>query len=230
MTSAVNTDRSLAGQIAQALASRIVAGDIAPGAWLRQDELAGEFNASHVPVREAFRRLEAQGLVVVEPRRGVRAAPLDAESVVEVARMRAALEPLALHHALPHITADHVAQMRGCLDSARPGMDVAELEAVNQRFHDLLAQPCGMPRLLATLGDLHKASSRHLFAAWKWLDWRPRSDREHDAILAAVAAGEVDRACALLAEHIMAAGEALAEALRRTKKEKAPARGAQAQA
>jgi DNA-binding GntR family transcriptional regulator len=137
---------------------------------------------------------------------------------------------LALHHALPHITADHVAQMRGCLDSARPGMDVAELEAVNQRFHDLLAQPCGMPRLLATLGDLHKASSRHLFAAWKWLDWRPRSDREHDAILAAVAAGEVDQACALLAEHIMAAGEALAEALRRTKKEKAPARGAQAQA
>ncbi|KGD90472.1 hypothetical protein JL37_21270 [Achromobacter sp. RTa] len=72
-------------------------------------------------------------------------------------------------------------------------MDVAELEAINQRLHDLLAQPCGMPRLLATLGDLHKA-------------------------------------CSLLAGHIMAAGEALAEALRGTQKEKAPARGAQVQA
>jgi DNA-binding GntR family transcriptional regulator len=213
MSSNVNTDRSLAGQIAQALAARIVAGDIAPGARLRQDELAGEFKASHVPVREAFRRLEAQGLVVVEPRRGVRAAPLDTASVIEVARMRAALEPLALRHALPRFPENQLERLQECLHAMAPDLDMAGLEAANQRFHNLITEPCGMPRLLATLGDLHRASSRHLFAAWKWLDWRPRSDREHAEIVEALRGGDADEACSRLADHILAAGTALAQAL-----------------
>jgi len=70
-------DRSITGQIARALAQRIVAGVLLPGAPIRQDRVAEEFRASHVPVREAFRKLEAQGLVVSEPRRGVRVAPID---------------------------------------------------------------------------------------------------------------------------------------------------------
>ncbi|HEY0296990.1 MAG TPA: GntR family transcriptional regulator [Bordetella sp.] len=216
MSSNVNTDRSLAGQVVQALAARIIAGDIAPGAWLRQDELAEEFKTSHVPVREALRRLEAQGLVVMEPRRGVRAAPLDAASIIEVARMRAALEPLALRHALPRFPQGQLARLRECLRAPGPDLDIAGLEAANQQFHTLMTESCGMPRLLATLTDLHQASSRHLFAAWKWLDWRPRSDREHEEILAALQAGAVDDACARLADHILAAGTALAQALAQT--------------
>src|SRR5438270_404379 len=64
-------DRSIATEIARDLGRRIVTGVIAPGEWLRQDHVAEEFRASHVPVREAFRRLEAQGLVQSEPRRGI---------------------------------------------------------------------------------------------------------------------------------------------------------------
>lgn len=64
-----------AAQIAQTLAERIVSGQLEPGARLRQDHVAEEFGTSHVPVREAFRRLEAQGLAVSEPRRGVRVLP-----------------------------------------------------------------------------------------------------------------------------------------------------------
>src|ERR1700744_409444 len=91
----IEDDRSIAAQISRVLAARIVAGEIAPGLALRQDHIATEFRASHVPVREAFRRLEAQGLIVSEPRRGVRVAPLDAAIVLEVTKMRAALEELA---------------------------------------------------------------------------------------------------------------------------------------
>ena len=61
-----------AAQIARALADRIISGTLEPGARLRQDHVAEEFGASHVPVREAFRLLEAQGLAKNEPRRGVR--------------------------------------------------------------------------------------------------------------------------------------------------------------
>jgi DNA-binding GntR family transcriptional regulator len=69
-------EETLAVRISRILAERIVAGEIEPGTRLRQDHVAEEFGASHVPVREAFRRLEAQGLAVSEPRRGVRVASL----------------------------------------------------------------------------------------------------------------------------------------------------------
>ncbi|CAM5216199.1 DNA-binding transcriptional regulator, GntR family OS=Bosea thiooxidans OX=53254 GN=SAMN05660750_01446 PE=4 SV=1 [Bosea thiooxidans] len=80
---------TIAVRIAKALAERIISGAIEPGARLRQDHVAKEFATSHVPVREAFRRLEAQGLAVSEPRRGVRVASFDLAEVKEVALMRA---------------------------------------------------------------------------------------------------------------------------------------------
>ena len=89
---------TIAVRIARALAERIIAGTIEPGSRLRQDHVAEDFETSHVPVREAFRRLEAQGLAISEPRRGVRVASFDLSEVKEVAAMRAALEVLALHH------------------------------------------------------------------------------------------------------------------------------------
>lgn len=202
-------DRSLAGQIARALADRIISGAIAPGARLRQDHVAIEFRASHVPVREAFRRLEAQGLVRNEPRRGVSVLPLEPGAILEVTEMRAALETLALRHALDRIGPPEIQAARTALAEGEASTDLAIWEAANRRFHRALIAPCGMPRLLATLDDLHGAGARFLFATWRELDWQPRSDREHHAILAAVEAGDRDAACALLDIHIRDAGQAL---------------------
>ena len=101
---AKGTDDTIAVRISKVLADRIISGAIEPGARLRQDHIAEEFQTSHVPVREAFRRLEAQGLAVGEPRRGVRVASFDLGEVKEVAEMRAALEVLALRQAPPHQT------------------------------------------------------------------------------------------------------------------------------
>ncbi|HTN96718.1 MAG TPA: GntR family transcriptional regulator, partial [Nordella sp.] len=81
-------DDTIAARISRTLADRIICGGIEAGAKLRQDHIADEFGASHVPVREAFRRLEAQGLVVSEPRRGVRVADFSLDEVREVAEMR----------------------------------------------------------------------------------------------------------------------------------------------
>ena len=66
--------RPLASGIAEAIARRIVTGVLEPGSALRQEHIAAEFGTSHVPVREAFRQLEAEGLVILLPRRGVRVA------------------------------------------------------------------------------------------------------------------------------------------------------------
>lgn len=209
----IEDDRSIAGEISRALAARIVAGEIAPGLPLRQDHIAAEFRASHVPVREAFRRLEAQGLIVSEPRRGVRVAPLDAAIVLEVTEMRAALEELALHRAFPRYTEEDMASFAQILAAEASSIDVAQWEKENRRFHRSLAAPCGMPRLIASLDELHQASARFLFATWKRFDWQPRSKQEHLDILAAIESGDPERAATALKSHILEAGQALAQAI-----------------
>lgn len=204
-------NRSIAAEIARVLAARIVSGALPPGERLRQDHVAAEFQASHVPVREAFRRLDAQGLVVTEPRRGVRVASLDLADIMEVAAMRAALEALALRHALPKLAPADVAAARLALqEGIKCADDLPALEEANRRFHCALIAPCAMPRLATAIADLHQASARHLFATWRELGWQARSDAEHQAILAAVEARQADAACTLLSDHIIAAGSALA--------------------
>lgn len=209
-------DGTVAGQITRALAERIIAGTLAPGARLRQDHLAAEFRASHVPVREAFRRLEAQGLVVREPRRGVRVAAFDPHSIREVTEMRAALEVLALRHALTQMTAAALAAAEAALAEGEGSDDILVWERANRRFHRAILMPCAMPRLLQTISDLHDAGTRFLLATWQARNWRPRSDDEHRRILDAVIARQSDRGADLLSRHILAAGEALIEMLEQT--------------
>lgn len=190
-----------AAQIARTLADRIVSGALEPGARLRQDHIAEEFGASHVPVREAFRLLEAQGLAKSEPRRGVRVAAFDLNQVREVAEMRAALEVLALRNAAQHLTPAILKAAEEAILEGDQARDVIAWETANRRFHRLLLTPCGMPRLLAAIDDLHAASARFLFSAWR-SNWETRTDRDHRAILEHLRRGEVDAASAVLARHV----------------------------
>lgn len=210
---ATDLDDSVAGRIARAISDRIVSGVLAPGARLMQDHIADEFQASHVPVREAFRTLEAQGLVVSKPRCGVRVSQLDPATVREVTEMRAALESLALSHALPHLRAADLDAAREALAEGEASDQIAVWEAANRRFHLAITAPCGMPRLMASIGNLHRSDARFLFATWTQLDWRPRSDTEHRAILDAVTRRDGEEARALLEAHVRAAGRALVERL-----------------
>ena len=208
------TDNSMAGRIAAALSERIVSGALAPGARLMQDHIAEEFQASHVPVREAFRKLEAQGLVENKPRCGVRVSKVDPAVVFEVAEMRAALETLALRLAVPNLTERDLDAAHEALVEGEAGDRILIWEAANRRFHRALTAPCGMQRLMASIDDLHRSDARFLFATWKDLDWQPRSDAEHWAILGAIRIGDGETACRLLEAHVRAAGQALIERLR----------------
>jgi DNA-binding GntR family transcriptional regulator len=195
-----------AARISRTLARRIVSGNIAAGAKLRQDHIAEEFSTSHVPVREAFRLLEAQGLVVSEPRRGVRVAAFTIEEVKEVAEMRAALEVLALRHAAPHLTPAILKAAEAATQAGDKAADAQTWDEANRSFHRLILTPCGMPRLLKAIDDLQIASARLLFSGWR-AEWEAPTDRDHRAILAALRADDVDQAIAILARHVQWVGE-----------------------
>lgn len=192
---------TIAVRISRVLADRIISGAIEPGARLRQDHVAAEFSTSHVPVREAFRLLEAQGLAVNEPRRGVRVAAFDLSEVREVASMRAALEVLALRHAAPHLTAAILDRAEEATREGDKSRDVRSWEEANRTFHRLILERCAMPRLLASIDDLHAVSARFLFAAWR-ATWEMRTDHDHRAILSALRQGHIDAAAATLDRHV----------------------------
>ncbi|MCK1304138.1 MULTISPECIES: GntR family transcriptional regulator [unclassified Bradyrhizobium] len=193
---------TVAWRIAESIGERIISGAIPPDAPLRQDHVAREFNSSHVPVREAFRQLEAQHLVVAVPRRGVRVAPLDTTSVKEIAEMRAALEVVALRNAAPKFTSTHLARIELALIEGDNAQTIQDFEMANRAFHQALVAPCAMPRLLASLDGLQLANSRLVFAMARNAGGRPRSNQDHRLILQALRARNVDQACNLLARHI----------------------------
>lgn len=191
-----------AARIAGSIGERIINGALQPDAPLRQDHVAREFNSSHVPVREAFRQLEAQHLVVAQPRRGVRVAPLDTNSMREIAEMRAALEVVALRNAAPKLTSAHLARIELALIEGDNAVTIQDFEMANRAFHHALVAPCAMPRLLASLDGLQLANSRLVFAMARSAGWRPRSNQDHRLIVQALRARNVDQACNLLARHI----------------------------
>ncbi|MFG1346133.1 GntR family transcriptional regulator [Xanthobacter autotrophicus DSM 431] len=198
-------EETIASRITRALADRIIAGTLAAGEKLRQDHIAEEFGASHVPVREAFRRLEARGLAVSEPRRGVRVAAFDRADIREVVEMRAALEALALRHAIANLTPALLSEADAAADATDRCTDIKAWDEANRHFHRLLLAPCAMPRLLATIDDLQAASARYLFAT-SAANFVPRVDREHRAILAALRKGDTETAVATLARHVKRIG------------------------
>lgn len=168
---------TIAERIANAIGERILSGALRPNAPLRQDHIAREFSSSHVPVREAFRLLEARHLVVTVPRRGVRVAPLDTKSVKEIAGMRAALEVIALRNSVSRLTSHGFGVIELALIDGDKARTVEEFERANHAFHHPLVAPCGMPRLLASLDGLQLANSRLVFAMARSGGWRPRSTR-----------------------------------------------------
>ncbi|KFE33881.1 GntR family transcriptional regulator [Thioclava atlantica] len=195
------TKETSSARISRILADRIVSGEIPPGARLRQDHIALEFGASHVPVREAFRQLEAQGLAESLPRRGFRVSEFDVAEIREVAEMRASLEALALRHAAPNINNAVLAEAERVTRHGDSAENVRDWEAANRHFHRLILAPCRMPRLLRTIDDLQAASARFLFIAWR-RDWEARTDHDHLAILDALRKGQTERACTTLARHV----------------------------
>lgn len=197
------TDPTLADRIVAALAAEIEGGHLPPDARLRQNEIATRFSASHVPVREAFRRLEAMGLAQSLPRRGVRVASIDAERHFEALEMCAVLEGLALRHVGTPYPKGHLEALTKADLACSQATTRQDWDSANRHFHSLLIAPCPMAGLLAEIGRLRSILTRGAMA----LGGRsrlslPREDRDHGAILAALRDADIDRAATILVRHI----------------------------
>jgi DNA-binding GntR family transcriptional regulator len=189
------------------LRSEILKGTRPAGSPLRQDEIARRFGISHIPVREALRRLEAEGLALIRPRRGAAVAELSAAEIEELNEMRVVLEPCALRLAFPRIGTETLNEAGRILDriDRKPSL----WGTLNTEFHLALYEPAQRPRLLATIRSLHHNVERYLHQELKVVDNLEESQREHRELLDTISRGDVEAACRLICKHIAEPGRQL---------------------
>ena len=129
----------------QVLRDRIVAGRYPPGHRLVIDALARELHVSPMPVREAIRRLEAEGWIVHHRHQGAQVAPVNGDAWIDAMTMLAVLEGYATALSAPHLGADDVRSLREINDDMGTAMERLDLEAVsdaNRRFHTAIYARC----------------------------------------------------------------------------------------
>jgi DNA-binding GntR family transcriptional regulator len=194
------------------LRTMIASGEIRPGQQLVQDAVAVSLGVSRVPLREALKVLEAEGLVTYQPHRGYVVTELSLTDLLEVYRIRELLESEAVREAMPLMTGEDVERLEEAERDIREAAALADVFAMaqaNRRFHFALIAACGMPRLVRIIGVLWDTTEVYRSVYFTDPVNRDRVDAEHRALVEAVRAGEPEQALAVLAAHRQHAVEAL---------------------
>jgi DNA-binding GntR family transcriptional regulator len=191
-------------RVAAYLRVAILGGDIKPGARLRQEEIAGRLGASRLPVREALRILEAEGLAQHETNKGARVPLLGSREVDLLYQMRERLEPLALAESMPDLGSaelHHLGQLQSRIEEW-PG--VSEFLALDREFHLLTYSRCDMEPLLMIVTRLWN-STQFYRRAYMLLTGAGRHwivNAEHNLLLDALRRGDSSTADLCLRGHI----------------------------
>jgi DNA-binding GntR family transcriptional regulator len=134
-------------RVASFLRDGILTGRISPGERIRQEEVAERFGASRLPVREALRMLEAEGLTEHEPNKGARVPSLTMHELDVIYQMRERLEPLALAESLQHLSDADVERLHDVQARIEANTDIGEFLALDREFHLLTYAECPIDQL-----------------------------------------------------------------------------------
>ena len=216
-----NNDRSTRGRrgvvddLAEAIQTRIIAGDFPAGARLRQEQLAAEYRLSRTPIREALRKLQAAGTVELVPNQGAVVRGTTVRDVREGYEVRAELEGMAAALAATWITDEHLSQMREAEALFRGATGESQFVTwarANDQFHEAVQAASGNERLRRTIHDLHKAFPRRL--TWGALEADSKllaeNVQQHNEILEAIERRDPDGARDAMRRHVLRAGELIA--------------------
>lgn len=204
--------QTMGAQVADELRRQIIAGELAEGFQLRQEQLAAEFGISKVPVREALNQLEAEGLVIQQFHRGAVVAGLSLGQVMETFELRAQVEVWLIGLAMPHATPDDLNEAGRRASLLEQSRDAAALPDLNWQFHQALYRPAGKPHILEYVHKLHLQVERFVRMQFRLAVQIDQVLREHAAILRLYAKRDpAVQEC--LHRHIIGSAEQLAERL-----------------
>ena len=185
------------------LRAEILGGNFASGAKLSQEEIAARFGTSRVPVREALRQLESEGLVSLIPNRGAVVAGLSFQDAIDVMDIRIDLECRALELAVPNLTEDDLGSAEEILLEYDQATYPEHWGEKNWRFHKRLYEPSDRPRLMALINQNIGHISRFTRIHISHLTGKGAPQSDHYAILAACRKGDPEQAARRLKEHLV---------------------------
>ncbi len=193
----------------QHVLAALLNGDLRPGQWIRQDDLAAELGISKVPVREALQRLTAEGLVTFETNRGSAVRSLTAADAEEIYALRLAIEPMLLERSIANLSIVDLASAGLALTST--GSSIGE---ANWHFHRALYAGAHWDRAVTLVGRLHAAVAPYVVLYTQELGGSSASDKQHRKLLKLCQAAKTQRAVDLLRQHLEEASAALVASLR----------------
>lgn len=199
--------------IVKHLREAIIAGRLEEDEPIRQDDIAKMFNVSKIPVREALKRLEAEGLVRFQRYKGAVVTKISEPELAQMFEVRVLLEVQAVRLALPHMTERTFARAEQICQEFMDESNVGRWAQLNWEFHACLYEPARRPFLMSLIRSIHDKVERYLRLQLALSDGKQRADREHRAIIEACRKGDADEAANLVEQHLTGVFQTLYEHL-----------------
>jgi DNA-binding GntR family transcriptional regulator len=207
---------SLPEAVAASLRERILNGEFESGEALVQESLAAEYECSRMPVREAFRQLEAEGLIVTKVHKGAFVASIPPEQVMELFELRAMLETDMLRHSLPSLTEEHLLASESKLqelDQAYAQNEITRWGTLNWEFHKSLYAAANRVQSLAIVAGINVQIERYIRLQLLLNQTFSTAEAEHRELLELCRERDENAAVPYLEKHILNAGRELVASL-----------------
>jgi DNA-binding GntR family transcriptional regulator len=218
--------QTLTSMTVDAIRERILRGRYPEGEPLRQDAIGAELGVSRIPVREALRQLEAEGLVTFNPHRGAVVSVLSLKQIGELFELRAEIEGDLIRRAVPQMSTEDFDRADEILDAYEVALHSGQVSvygALNWQFHSTLYAPADRQLTMSIVSRLHHHSDRYLRMQLALTHGETRARQEHRAIAAAARKRDGAKAMRLMRDHILGAGRALVTFLERERTQRAKA-------
>ena len=199
------------------LRQAILRGELKPGERLMEIQLANKLGVSRTPIREAIRKLELEGLVLMIPRKGAEVAEITEKNLRDVLEVRCALEELAVQLACDRMDVDGIkamkeasAQFCNTLDSD----DITRIAQADVAFHDIIYAATDNRRLIQLLNNLREQMYRYRIEYLKKKECYPQLLEEHQTIIDSIESRDKGRATQITGQHIKNQAEAVVDTIR----------------
>ena len=187
------------------LREAILKGELKPGERLMELQLAAKLGVSRTPIREAIRMLEQEGLAVTIPRKGAEVAKMTEKDMEDVLQIRDALDELAASIACEQMTKEQLDTLTETMhefEESTKSKDLKKIAAADVKFHDIIYQATGNPKLVNMLNNLREQMYRYRLEYIKDADKRQILMVEHEHILKALTLRHIQEAKMAVREHI----------------------------
>ncbi len=213
----LDTYQPLREVICESLRNAIKNGKLKPGERLMEVQLAEELGISRTPVREAIRKLEQEGYVIMLPRRGTYVSSVSVHDVQEIFEIRTALEKLSTGLAARRIENEELEQLQKLLTKIEGYIekhDIDNIVKTDIEFHDLLYKVSRNERLSGIISNLKEQLSRFRTLSMSYPGRLEETLEEHREMVEAIASGDVEAAREAAERHMVRAEETLLKAMR----------------